>query len=134
ESQADLRLHIPRAGPAHQRIDLARGLGLVLEQPLLGAGRARLHGGLGRLVDAGSHCASRSPKVLSRGARFGVPARLMSGEPGDLSSPSQADAGGPRAGRQNLKLSPNRTVCVARSRSAGPPPSAPAGAVTLSKP
>src|SRR5262245_19009887 len=46
EGEADLRLHVARARPAHQRIDLARHLRLVLEEPLLAAGRTRLHGGL----------------------------------------------------------------------------------------
>src|SRR5262249_12787042 len=52
ETQAQLLAHVARRGPAHQRLDLARLGRLVVEHPLLGLGMARLHGGLGRLVDA----------------------------------------------------------------------------------
>src|SRR5262249_33692774 len=55
EGEADLRFHVARAGPAHQRIDLAGRLRFVFEHPFLGAGWARVHGGLGMLVDAGDH-------------------------------------------------------------------------------
>src|SRR5262245_20292716 len=61
EAQADLRLHVARAGPAHQGIDLARRLRLVLEHPFLGARGPRLHGGLGGSIDAGNHGSGAPP-------------------------------------------------------------------------
>ena len=45
EAQLHLRQHVVRAGPAHQRLGLARGGGLVVQEPVLGLGLARLHGG-----------------------------------------------------------------------------------------
>ena len=55
KAQAHLLAHVAGRGPAHQRLDLARLLGLEIEHPGLGLGEARLHGGLGRLVDACGH-------------------------------------------------------------------------------
>src|SRR5215813_11527864 len=52
ESQAQLLAHVARAGPPHQRLDLPRLGGLVVEHPLFGVGSAGLHRSLGRLVDA----------------------------------------------------------------------------------
>ncbi len=52
EVQAHLLAHVARARPAHERIDLPRLFGLVVEHPLLGLGGARLHRGLAGLVDA----------------------------------------------------------------------------------
>lgn len=55
EPQAHLLVRVAGRGPAHQGLDLA---GLVLfenQEPLLGAGQARLVGGFGRLVDSRGH-------------------------------------------------------------------------------
>ena len=55
EAQADLALGVVAAGPAHQRVDLARIGGRKVQHPVLGAGGARLHGVAGGLVDADAH-------------------------------------------------------------------------------
>src|SRR5436190_4660946 len=55
EAQPHLLLHVGRAGPAHQRLDLARLLRLVIEHPFPDVGGAGLHRGSCRLVDAGNH-------------------------------------------------------------------------------
>ncbi len=55
KAQAHLLAHVAGRGPAHQRLDLARLLGLEIERPALGIGQPRLHGGLGRLIDACGH-------------------------------------------------------------------------------
>src|SRR5689334_14971035 len=55
ERKPQLLLHIARTGPAHQRLDGARLLGLVVEHPFFGLCRSRLHRGAGRLVDPRGH-------------------------------------------------------------------------------
>src|SRR5882757_2176255 len=55
ELQPHLLAHVARARPTHQRINLARLFWLVVEHPFLGLGVARLHRGLGGLVDACGH-------------------------------------------------------------------------------
>src|SRR4051812_44945114 len=52
EPQPDLLSGVAGAGPAHQRLDLARTILLELQQPQLAARGARLHRALGLLVDA----------------------------------------------------------------------------------
>ena len=51
----NLAAHICRAGPAHERVDLASELWLKLENPLMRVRSARLHGILCRLVNACLH-------------------------------------------------------------------------------
>src|SRR3954447_222515 len=51
----ELLFHIARAGPAHQRLDSARLLGLVIELPFLGLRSTRLHRVFGGLKYACSH-------------------------------------------------------------------------------
>src|SRR6185312_7760964 len=46
---------VGRACPAHQRVERARRLGLVLQDPILGLGPARLHGILRRLINPCTH-------------------------------------------------------------------------------
>ena len=53
--QPHLLAHVAGRGPAHQRLDLARLLGLVVEHPFPGLGGARLHRRLRRLVDPCHH-------------------------------------------------------------------------------
>src|SRR5262249_40634946 len=55
ETQLHLLTHVARTGPAHERLDLARLFGLVVEHPFLGLGGAGLHCRLRGLVDAGGH-------------------------------------------------------------------------------
>ncbi len=57
KAQAQLLARVARRRPAHQRLDLARLFRLEIHRPGLGPGLARLHGGLGRLVDACAHAA-----------------------------------------------------------------------------
>src|SRR5271165_3222074 len=54
EAQLDLRFHIARARPAHQRIDRARNLGLVFEDPFV-LRLPRLGRGAGWSINAGGH-------------------------------------------------------------------------------
>src|SRR3954452_24361789 len=55
EVQRDLLLHVAGRGPAHQRLDRARLLGLVVELPFLGLRPAGLHRVLGGLENACGH-------------------------------------------------------------------------------
>ena len=55
EAQADLALGVAAAGPAHQRIDLARVGGRKFQHPALGLGGTGLHRGAGGLIDAHGH-------------------------------------------------------------------------------
>src|SRR5262245_6303566 len=55
EADGELLLHVARRGPAHQRLDRARLLGLVVELPFVRLGPARLHRVFGGLEDACSH-------------------------------------------------------------------------------
>src|SRR3954451_7712062 len=55
ELQVNLLAHVARTGPAHQRLDLARLFGLVVEHPFLRLAGAGLHGSLRGLVDACRH-------------------------------------------------------------------------------
>src|SRR4051812_42810049 len=80
EPQPDLLSGVAGAGPAHQRLDLARTILLELQQPQLAARGARLHRALGLLVDA---CARHrgSPRFAGRrmvGAAGFEPATLCS--------------------------------------------------------
>src|SRR4249920_2914959 len=59
EDEMHLLLHIGGTRPAHERLDRARLLGLVVEHPFLALGGARLHRGAGWLVNAGGHGGSR---------------------------------------------------------------------------
>src|SRR5690606_15877703 len=61
ERELDLLPRVLLAGPPHQWVDRAGQPRLKLKHPLLGAGNARLHGGLRRLVDARNHVRSCSP-------------------------------------------------------------------------
>ena len=54
EAEGHLCSRIARAGPAHERLDLARTARLEIEHPFPGLGPAGLHGGLGGFVDAGA--------------------------------------------------------------------------------
>lgn len=58
EIKADLRLHVGRGSPAHQRVDGARRLRLVLQAPASGLGLSGLHGRFRRSEDARHHDAS----------------------------------------------------------------------------
>jgi hypothetical protein len=53
--QPHLARHIPRARPAHERIDLPRLGGFEFQHPMLGIGMSRLRGGPGRAVNARAH-------------------------------------------------------------------------------
>ena len=64
EAQMHLLAHVARAGPAHQRLDLARLFGLVIEHPFLGLAGAGLHRSLCGLVDAGRHDLSLALTVV----------------------------------------------------------------------
>src|SRR5262249_28811049 len=64
EEQAELLLYVAGAGPAHERLDLARLLGFVVQHPFPGARRARLHRALRGLVDACQH--GGSPGAVAR--------------------------------------------------------------------
>src|SRR6478752_5566033 len=55
EFQRELLAHVAGRGPAHQGIDGAGTFRLIVQQPLLGAGLARLHGILGWSVNARTH-------------------------------------------------------------------------------
>src|SRR4051794_18900147 len=55
EAQVHLLAHVARTGPAHQRLDLARLFGLIVEHPFLGLAGAGLHRSLRGLVYAGGH-------------------------------------------------------------------------------
>src|SRR5258708_2528661 len=55
EVQRDLLLHVTGRRPAHQRLDRARLLRLVVELPFLGLGPARLHLVLGGLLNTRGH-------------------------------------------------------------------------------
>ena len=55
KAQADLALGVAAAGPAHQRIDLARVGGREFQHPALGLGGTGLHRGAGGLIDAHGH-------------------------------------------------------------------------------
>ena len=56
EAKGQLLLHVAGAGPAHQRLDHARLLGLVIELPFPGFGGPRLHRVFGGLEDPCGHC------------------------------------------------------------------------------
>src|SRR6185312_7149065 len=70
EEQLHLGLGVGAADPAHERIGEGPGARLELQDPLLGARPARLHGGLGRLVE--SHHLHRA---LSQGLSGTAPGR-----------------------------------------------------------
>src|SRR6185437_717781 len=100
EFEQDLLAHVGRRRPAHQRVDAARGFGLVFQDPLLGARPARLHGVPGGLVDTRAHDLTpshqRSASLPSRSSR--QPARLRAsalrrGQP-PLASRAKAGRGG----------------------------------------
>src|SRR5262245_48204539 len=55
ELQADLAAHVGRCGPAHQGLDLARGLRFVFQEPFPRPGLAGLHRVPGRLIDSCEH-------------------------------------------------------------------------------
>src|SRR3954453_15804131 len=65
EVQRDLLLHVAGRGPAHQRLDRARLLGLVVELPFLGLRPAGLHRVLGGLENACGHWRSGPLCVFS---------------------------------------------------------------------
>src|SRR5262245_60565225 len=69
EPQPHLLAHVAGAGPAHQRLDLARLLGLVLEHPFFGLGGARLHRRFCRFIDACDHGPYRRSRSLSTPAQ-----------------------------------------------------------------
>src|SRR5271166_5281844 len=64
EGEPHLLAHVTRGGPAHERLDFARRLGLVVEHPFLCARIARLHRGPGGFVDA---CRHRSLRTYPKG-------------------------------------------------------------------
>src|SRR5207237_9040657 len=55
ETQAELLFHVARRSPAHQGLDVARLLRLVIEPPFPGRCPARLHRVFGGLKDACDH-------------------------------------------------------------------------------
>src|SRR5580693_3891117 len=55
EIKPQLLSHVSRAGPAHQRLDGAPLLRLVIQDPFLGLGGPGLHRGAGGFVDSGGH-------------------------------------------------------------------------------
>src|SRR4051794_37499577 len=72
EAQIELALHVAGGGPAHQRFNDARLLGLVVEHPFAGPSVAGLHRGLGGLVDT---CGHRTARLVS-----GSPSRSPASE------------------------------------------------------
>ena len=69
EAQAELALGVGRGGPAHERLDPSRRIGLELKRPAPGAGVAGLHGRLGRAEDTDLH----DVLALPSGIPFGRP-------------------------------------------------------------
>lgn len=55
ECQLDLLLHVGAGGVAHDRIDLARNLGVEFQNPDIGLRLAGLHGGFCRAVNLRRH-------------------------------------------------------------------------------
>src|SRR5216684_9077559 len=55
EAKRELLLHVAGTGPAHQRLDRPRLLGLIIELPFPGLGGPRLHGVFGGLRDTCGH-------------------------------------------------------------------------------
>src|SRR5229473_1814529 len=55
EAKRELLLHVAGTGPAHQRLDRPRLLGLIIELPFPGLGGPRLHGVFGGLKDTCGH-------------------------------------------------------------------------------
>src|ERR1700733_8236280 len=55
EAKGQLLLHVAGTGPAHQWLDRARLLGLIIELPFPGLGGPRLHRVFGGLKDACGH-------------------------------------------------------------------------------
>src|SRR5712671_3601941 len=55
EAKGKLLLHVAGRGPAHQRLDRLRLLGLIFELPFSGLGRPRLHRVFGGLKNACGH-------------------------------------------------------------------------------
>src|ERR1700704_4976355 len=71
EAQVHLLAHVARTGPAHQRLDLARLFGLVVEHPFLGLAGTGLHRSLRGLVDASRHVLSLALTVENAAAWSG---------------------------------------------------------------
>src|SRR5450631_2109195 len=55
EAKRELLLHVAGTGPAHQRLDRSRLLGLIIELPFTGLRGPRLHRVFGGLKDTCSH-------------------------------------------------------------------------------
>src|SRR6266545_2819701 len=107
EPQPHLLAHVARAGPAHQRLDLAGLLGLELKQPFLGLGGARLHRRSCGLVDACDRHA-----VPGFGSDSGQPSIKEAGRPTRRTATSREQPGTYAGGR--------RTYCFSRSTSGWP--------------
>src|SRR3981081_569387 len=71
EAQVHLLAHVARTGPAHQRLDLARLFGLIVEHPFLGLAGTGLHRSLRGLVDASRHVLSLALTVENAAAWSG---------------------------------------------------------------
>src|SRR5579864_3435670 len=100
EEQPQFLLHIARRGPAHQRLDQARLLRLVIQHPLLGLGGAGLHRGAGGLVNAGGH------EVCNPSWRASETSAFAPNSGGRKSCRSEAKAEGGWSGQQDLNLRP----------------------------
>src|SRR3954465_9709014 len=76
ESQRELLVHVAGTGPAHQRLDFASLLRLIVELPLLCLGSPGLHGVFRRLKYAGSHGSNpvrmRGMEARGRSGRNGI--------------------------------------------------------------
>ena len=75
ECTADFLLHVAGTRPAHQRLDVARLLRLVVEHPFFGVGLAGLHRRAGRSVNTCGHeanCSDESPDKAQRSRMVGA--------------------------------------------------------------
>src|SRR5499433_532569 len=111
EAQVHLLTHVARAGPAHQRLDLARLFRLVVEHPFLGLGCTGLHRGLRGLVDACDHGLS-----LARARTTWSGQQDLNLRPGVPKTPALPGCAMPRR-----RAGPRYTVRFAPASRAGPP-------------
>src|SRR5216684_85776 len=69
EAKGELLLHVAGTGPAHQRLDRLRLLGLIIELPFTGLGGPRLHRVFGGLKDTCGH-GCQDPLDMSNGSTW----------------------------------------------------------------
>src|SRR5271166_2632734 len=103
EGEPHLLAHVTRGGPAHERLDFARRLGLVVEHPFLCARIARLHRGPRGFVDACRH--RLSPPIPLSAWSGQQDLNLRPGVPKTPALPGCAIPRGTRSPRYTLRFS-----------------------------